>query len=208
MRDRLKGLYAITDEKLTPPKIILDKCKEALDYGVKVLQHRDKNSTDREVEKICIKLQDLCRRYEAIFIINDRPHLAQKIVADGLHIGKDDMPLSETRKIYTQGIIGVSCYGSIDVAKEAEANGATYAAFGAFFPTPTKPDAEIFPMDVLGRAKEHLNLPVCAIGGINASNIDLINRHDPDMFCCVSAIFEGNIRENIKLLNQKIKRGS
>ncbi|MDX1809680.1 MAG: thiamine phosphate synthase [Sulfurospirillaceae bacterium] len=205
MQKKLKGLYAITDEKLTPQNIIVDRCMEALDCGVRIIQHRDKNSTDNEVEKICIELQELCRRYDAVFIINDRPHLAQKIGADGLHIGKDDMPFSETRKIYTEGIIGVSCYGSLDIAKEAQINGAAYVAFGAFFPTPTKPDSGVFPMDVLGKAKKSLNLPVCAIGGINSSNIDIIDQHKPDMLCCVSAIFDGNIKENIRLLNQKIK---
>ncbi|WP_331774424.1 thiamine phosphate synthase [Sulfurospirillum sp. 1612] len=207
MPKRLKGLYAITDERLTPENTIIDQCHEALDCGIKILQYRDKTHKDEEIEQTCATLQALCQRYEAAFIINDRPYLAQKINADGLHVGKDDMSLSKTRQIFTDGMIGVSCYGSLEMAQEAQKMGATYVAFGAFFPTPTKPDAGVFPMEVLSQAKAHLSLPVCAIGGINIQTIQSINHHQPDMLCCVSAIFAGNIKDNIQQLNQKIQRG-
>lgn len=130
----LKGLYIITDEILTPDEQVRAKVKEALNAGASIVQYRNKNKSDTEVETICIDLQQLCRRHGVPFIIDDRPYLAAKIGADGLHIGKDDMSLYDARKIFPNGIIGVSCYGSIKKAKEAQSGGADYVAFGSFFP--------------------------------------------------------------------------
>lgn len=198
----LKGLYAITDEMLTPNGTILDQVETALRAGVKIIQYRNKTDSDDQVEPICIPLQNLCRRYGALFIIDDRPHLAQKIGADGLHIGKDDMPLSEAKGIFRKGIIGVSCYGSIKKALEAQNEGASYAAFGSFFPSPTKPHSGIVSHSVLQKAKEALDIPIVAIGGINAENIAQIAAHAPDMISVVSAVFEGDIEANVKTLHK------
>jgi thiamine-phosphate pyrophosphorylase len=133
MYQKLKGLYAITDEILTPDESVFSQVEEALKAGITLIQYRNKTKTDDEVEALCRDLQTLCRQHNALFIIDDRPYLAEKINADGLHIGKDDMPLAEAKKIFTQGIIGVSCYGSIAKAKEAQDEGADYVAFGSFF---------------------------------------------------------------------------
>lgn len=198
----LKGLYAITDEVLTPHDTIMDQVETALRAGVKIMQYRDKTNSDESVESICIALQNLCREYGALFIIDDRPHLARKIKADGLHIGKDDMPLSAAREIFPHGIIGVSCYGSIKKALEAQNEGADYAAFGSFFPSPTKPRSGIVSHSVLQKAKEALHIPIVAIGGINSGNIAQIASHHPDMISVVSAVFERDIETNVKTLLQ------
>ena len=198
----LRGLYAITDEILTPRETIIDQCEKALRSGVNILQYRDKNSTDEEIESICRDLLELCRSYSVPFVIDDRVMLAQKIGSDGLHVGKDDMNISHARSIYSHGFIGVSCYGSIKKALEAQNEGADYAAFGSFFPSPTKPHSGVVSMSVLDRAKEALSIPVCAIGGINASNIGEIASHQPDMISVVSAVFEGDISTNVSHLIQ------
>lgn len=202
----LKGLYAITDEVLTPHDTIVEQSEAALRAGVSILQYRNKHDTDETAEPICIALQQLCREHNALFIIDDRPHLAQKIKADGLHIGKDDMPLSEARAIFREGIIGVSCYGSIKKALEAQNDGASYAAFGSFFPSPTKPHSGIVSHSVLEKAKAALDIPIVAIGGINADNIAQIASHTPDMISVVSAVFEGDIEHNVKTLLQGMKQ--
>lgn len=200
----LRGLYAITDERLTPHESIMEQVKTALHEGISVLQYRNKTMSDDEVEPICIELQTLCRSYCVPFIIDDRPYLAQKIGADGLHIGKDDMELSQAREIFKSGIIGVSCYGSVRKAFEAQNEGADYVAFGSFFPSPTKPNSAIVTMNVLERAKEVLRIPICAIGGINGMNIGQIRPYHPDMICVISALWEGDIRSNIAQLKQGI----
>lgn len=198
----LKGVYAITDEILTPKETILEQVEKALEGGIALLQFRDKTATDDEIETLTIHLLHLCRLYSVPFVMDDRPYLAQKIGADGLHIGKDDMPLKEARSIFTKGFIGVSCYGSVRKALEAEEEGADYVAFGSFFPSPTKPHSGIVSMSILEKAKETLTIPICAIGGINVTNIHEIAAFKPDMISVVSAIWEGNIHRNIKQLKQ------
>jgi len=198
----LKGLYAITDEILTPNDTILEQVEAALEGGINLLQYRNKTANDEEIETLCIHLHHLCRLHNVPFIIDDRPYLAQKIGAQGLHIGKDDMALSDARAIFTNGFIGVSCYGSIKKALEAQSEGADYVAFGSFFPSPTKPHSGIVSMSVLEKAKEALSIPICAIGGINVTNIHEIAAAHPDMISVVSAIWDGSIQRNIKQLKQ------
>lgn len=201
-KKKLKGLYAITDEILTPKSTILSQVQRALIAGVNIVQFRDKHSKDLDVEGICKELQALCREQGAIFIIDDRAELVAKIGADGLHIGKDDIGLKEAREIVGSGtIIGVSCYGSVKRAKEAEEGGAEYVAFGSFFPSPTKPSSSVIDLEIISKAREAISIPICAIGGINASNIDRLMKYRPDMVSVVSAIFGGeDIEQRVKRL--------
>ena len=198
------SLYAITDEYLTPDESVLEQVKESLEAGIHILQYRNKTKSDEEVKDICIALQKMCSEYKVTFIIDDRPYLAQEIAADGLHIGKDDMLLSEARAIFKDGIIGVSCYGSVSKAKEAQNEGADYVAFGSFFPSPTKPHSGIVSRSVIKKAKEVLNIPVCVIGGISHKNIHEILQEKPDMISLVSAVYEGCVSANVKNLLKEI----
>lgn len=202
MSHNLRGLYVITDEMLTPDDRVVEMVAEAIEAGADIIQYRNKTKSDDEVETVCMALQALCTKTNVPFIIDDRPHLAAKIDADGLHIGKDDMLLASARAIFKEGIIGVSCYGSVRKATEASEEGADYVAFGSFFPSPTKPHSGIVNSGVITKAKEALKLPVCAIGGINVTNIHEIAALGPDMLCVVSAAFEGDITRNIKQLKQ------
>lgn len=205
MSHNLQGLYVITDELLTPDTKVVAMVTEAVAAGADIIQYRNKHDSDDDVETVCAALQSVCRRHGVPFIIDDRPHLAQKIGADGLHIGKDDMPIEEARAIFKSGIIGVSCYGSVRKALEARDAGADYVAFGSFYPSPTKPHSGIVNPSVLLKAKAALQTPICAIGGISITNIHEITALNPDMICVVSAAFEGNITRNIKQLKQGMK---
>lgn len=205
MKQLLKGLYAITDEFLTPTQQIITQCTTALQAGVKILQFRDKNSSDADVEAICITLQQLCEKYGALFVINDRVTLAHKIKAPAVHIGSDDMELHRARTILGKDtLIGVSCYGSLDLAKKAVQQTADYVAFGAVYPTQTKQHAPVIDPQVIQLAKTQLKVPICVIGGITRENIQTIKTYHPDMYAVVSAIFKGDIEQNIHQLNQKI----
>lgn len=190
----LKGLYAITDDVLTPFETIKDQIEIALQNGVRVLQFRDKKSSDSEVLSICSDLKKLCDSYGALFVLDDRIDIARELGA-ALHIGKDDVSLVEARKSF-DGVIGVSCYGDINRAIEAESNGASYVAFGSFFKSQTKPNSEVVSFDVLVEAKQKLQIPICVIGGINISNIDQFNILKPDMISVVNGIFAGDIAKN------------
>jgi len=205
MPNMLKGLYVITDEHLTPDESVIAYVEDALIAGAHIVQYRNKTKSDEEVEEVCRTLQSLCSHYSVPFIIDDRPHLATKIGADGIHIGKDDIPLDEARKIFPKGIIGVSCYGSIRKAKEAETEGADYVAFGSFFASPTKPHSGIISMNVIHKAKEAVNIPICAIGGISQNNIGEIASTNVDMISVVSAAFQGNTQDNVSNLIKGMK---
>ena len=205
MSQKLNGLYAITDELLTPDNTVYEQVKSALGAGIGIIQYRNKTAPDSEVEAVCKSLQLLCRDHGALFIIDDRAELARRIGADGLHIGKDDMPLAEARRAFPEGIIGVSCYGSIRKAREAQEEGADYVAFGSFFPSPTKPHSGIIPLKVLDKAREELDIPVCAIGGIDITNIHEVASRKPHMISTVSAVFKGDIAQNAAHLIQGMK---
>jgi thiamine-phosphate pyrophosphorylase len=206
MSNLLRGLYAITDEHLTPDEVVVERAEEALKRGVSILQYRNKKDKDEDIEAITRELLALCRRYSVPFLIDDRPHLAHKIGADGIHIGKDDMSLKEARAIFPKGIIGVSCYGSVRKAKEAQEEGADYVAFGSFFPSPTKPHSGVISLDVLAKAKEALTIPICAIGGISTQNIATVAKSQVEMIALVSAVFDGDIERNMKNLLEGAKR--
>ncbi len=205
MQRSLNGLYVITDEYLTPDETVHSYVEDALIAGASIVQYRNKTKSDEEVEEVCRILQSLCRSHNVPFIIDDRPHLAAKIGADGLHIGKDDMSIEEARKIFSKGIIGVSCYGSIRKAREAQQEGADYVAFGSFFASPTKPHSGVISLNVLHKAKEAVDIPICAIGGISQTNIGQIAATQTDMISVVSAAFKGNTKENVSNLIKGMK---
>ena len=207
-RHLLKGLYVLTDASLTPKQTILSQIERVLSSGVSVIQYRDKYASDEEAKLTCKALQDLCTRYNALFIIDDRLALAKAIGADGLHVGEDDVSFEEARAVLGKDkIIGVSCYGDIQRALTYEALGADYVAFGSFFPSPTKPHSKVVPLDVLEEAKKALHLPICAIGGINLSNIGDIARYGIAMVSLISAVYENDaIEENIQNLHDALKQ--
>ncbi len=188
----LQGLYAITDEALTPDETVVDQSREALESGAKILQYRNKSAANHEIEGICNELQELCRQYEALFVLNDRVELAEKLSLQGLHVGAKDGTVEAARAaLGSDGVLGVSCYGSLELARRAIEQGADYVAFGAFFPTPTKPEADVINWDILEQAKTSLNKPVCVIGGINKATISQIKPYEPHLYACVSAVFQG-----------------
>jgi len=205
-KELLKGLYVLTDATLTPTETMLEQVERVLKSGVSVIQYRDKYASDEEAEKQCIRLQALCDYYEAVFIIDDRLEIAHRINADGLHVGEDDVSYEEARALLGDDkIIGVSCYGDIERAKKYASLGADYVAFGSFFPSPTKPLAKVVEPDVLKVAKDQLNVPICAIGGITEENIALLSRYDIAMYSLISAVYkEDAIEDNLEKLQAKI----
>ena len=197
---KLRGLYAITDSKLTPYGEIERYVSEAIRGGVSILQLRDKEASDEELYGVAVKLKRLCEANDVTFIIDDRVLLAKAVDADGIHIGIEDIEVYRAREIIGDGkIIGVSCYGDLERAKNVIKDGADYVAFGSFFPSPTKPHAKVVDKSVLTEAKS-LGVPVCAIGGITVDNGGELVLAGADMLSVISALWGGDIYENsIKL---------
>lgn len=185
----LKGLYVITDEHLTPGAHLIKAVTNALDGGARWVQYRDKTEDHKRRLKEAWALRELCCKYNAGFIINDDLELAIKCGADGLHIGADDIPLSEARaQLGPSAIIGASCYNRIELANIAARDGANYLAFGSIYPSPTKPDAPHAKLQLLRKARKQ-HLPICAIGGINLNNAAPVIASGADLIAVVSAVF-------------------
>ena len=154
------------------------------------MQYRDKRELPALRRKLAAEMVDLCREYGAISIINDDVELALEVGAHGVHIGQDDAALSVARERLGQGaIIGVSCYNRLDLALEAQQHGADYVAFGAFFPSNTKPDALKADVELLSAAKAQLHVPICAIGGITSDHAAPLIEAGADMLAVISAVF-------------------
>ncbi len=192
---KLQGLYAITDSVLTPLESILDKTREAISGGARVIQFREKTKSDEELLDAALKLCTLCREMGAVFIVNDRVELARMVNAHGVHIGKDDADIASARRMLPGGIIGVSCYNSLDLAVKMEREGADYVAFGSLFSSVTKPEAVRADLDLIREAKQRLTIPVCAIGGITPENAGHVIEAGADMVAVISALWKaGDIR--------------
>jgi len=190
MIKKLKGLYAITDETLMPDKFFLSMAETALASGVSILQYRDKSTDTLKRLNQASALKKLCDKNEATFIINDDINLAKEVDADGIHIGKNDHSIKDTRlQLGSNKIIGVSCYNQISMARDAIKNGADYIAFGSFFSSPIKPDAPQASSDLISSIKQQYNIPVCCIGGITIENHQPLLKASADMLAVISDIF-------------------
>ncbi len=197
---KLHGLYAITDIDLTPYDYIERYVVKAVMGGAKIVQLRDKTTSDDELYTVAKKIKKICKKTNTTFIINDRAVLAKAVDADGVHIGTDDASFETARAILgCKKIIGVSCYGDMELAKSAVQKGVDYVAFGAFFSSTTKPSAKTINVDILGKAKS-LGVPVCAIGGIEPSNATVLADNGADMLAVISSLWSGNISRNAENL--------
>lgn len=203
-KDKLKGLYAITDENLIAEEAFSEAIESALLGGARIIQYRDKSANQKKRLHQATVLRALCTQYQATCIINDDIDLAKTVNADGIHLGKDDTELSYARQVLGEGaIIGISCYNDIDLAIEAEQNSADYVAFGTMFSSPTKPDAVCATPEMISRAKQKLSIPVCAIGGITGENIQLLIQHQADMAAVISNLFSADdIKHTANSLSQ------
>ncbi len=189
MSSRLRGLYAITDSTLSPHGQLLVAAEQAIHGGARIIQYRDKSDQPSRRRQEAEALLTLCRQHGVTFIINDDVALAAAIGADGIHLGRGDGTVKETRQQLRDGIIGLSCYNEWALAEAAARDGADYIAFGAFFPSATKPAAVHATPELLLRSRHELNLPVVAIGGITPENgADLIAA-GADMLAVVQGVF-------------------
>ena len=181
-----RGLYAITDG---PRPDLLAAVKAALRGGVALLQYRDKTADSARRAFEARALRELCARFEIPFIVNDDVELALAAGADGVHLGEDDGDIAAARaRLGAGAIIGVSCYDSPARARHLAAAGADYLAFGAFFPSPTKPNARRATPEMLREAKP-LGLPLVAIGGITPDNAPPLVDAGADFLAVISGVF-------------------
>ncbi|MBA53805.1 MAG: thiamine phosphate synthase [Pseudomonadales bacterium] len=187
----LRGLYAITDPALTPPHTLLYQVQSALRGGARVIQYRDKVSPAPLRLQMAQQLRDLTRTLGALLIINDDVALCLECDADGVHLGQDDTPVREARQqLGRNKIIGATCHGSEELARQAMDQGANYLAFGRFFPSRTKPDAKPADLESLRRFIGECPLPTVAIGGITLNNAGPLIEAGFSMLAVINDLFD------------------
>ena len=187
---RIAGLYAVTPDTEDTARLAR-AVDAALEGGARIVQYRNKIASPTLKLEQARVLKTLCARHGALFIVNDDVALAREIDADGAHVGREDPALATARETLGAGkVIGVSCYRSIELAREAQAAGADYVAFGGFYPSRVKPGAVRAPIELLTEARGALSVPIVAIGGITAENGGALVRAGADALAVISALFD------------------
>lgn len=182
-------LYAVTDSRWLQGRTLEEVVEEALQGGVTCLQLREKGRSCEELLPTARRLKEICQQYQVPFIIDDNLPLALACGADGLHIGQQDMPAPEARKLLGPGkILGVSAQ-TVEQALAAEKDGADYLGVGAVFPTGTKEDAKHVTAADLQAITAAVRIPVVAIGGISEGNLPALQGTGIAGAALVSAIF-------------------
>lgn len=190
MNPRLHGLYAIADTHYLEAARLAPAVEAAIAGGARVIQYRDKRHDAASRVRQAHDLAAICRRHGVLFLVNDDVVLAEAAGADGVHLGRGDMPLAAARRrLGPEKIIGVSCYNELECALAAERIGADYVAFGSFFPSRTKPQAVRATPDLLRAAKQRLHIPVVAIGGITPENGAALIEAGADMLAVIEGVF-------------------
>lgn len=194
------GLYAVTRTHYNAMEEIVSAVDAAIKGGAGVVQYRDKS------EKRCIaaarQVLEKCHASAIPLIINDDIALVKAIGADGVHLGKDDTDINQAKaQLGNDAIIGVSCYNSIYRAEKAQSEGATYIAYGRFFPSRSKPNAPATGLEVL--TESNLDIPIVAIGGITVQNGKQLLDAGADLLAVIDGIFgQENIQQAAEQLHK------
>lgn len=184
-----RGLYAITPD-ISDTASLLDTTDRILQAGAVMLQYRNKTASPALRLEQARALGTLCRNAACPLIINDDIELARNVQAAGVHLGQDDDPVEQARAVLgPDSIIGVTCHASIELADTATAQGASYVAFGRFFPSNTKPDAPPADSGILALARLRLDIPLVAIGGVTADNAAHLIEAGADLLAVGHGVF-------------------
>jgi thiamine-phosphate diphosphorylase len=196
-------LYAITDEGCLKGRDLFEQAELALQGGVTCLQLRDKNMDTDTLAETASELLKICRRYGVPLIVNDNYSAALKSGADGVHVGIDDAPVAEIRRIAGKDFIIGATAKTVEQAVRAEKAGADYIGVGAVFPSPTKKNAIRITPSQLREIASSVEIPAVAIGGITADNAGEIKGCGQCGIAVVSAVFAA---DDVKSAAEKLRR--
>jgi len=185
----LKGLYLVTPDWDDTRKL-LEITELALKGGVSLLQYRHKTADAAQRQEQAECLLALARSYNVPFIINDYVELCLSLDADGIHVGGTDTAVAEVRKqIGPDKILGSSCYGSLELAHAAQTAGASYVAFGGFYPSKVKKYPVTTPATIVTDWKQQGTVPSVVIGGMTRDNSEPLVANGADMVAAISSIY-------------------
>lgn len=203
------GLYFITDSKLTK-RTVIDDVKAAVKGGVKIIQYREKEAPAKQIIEYAQKINQICKKNHVLFLVNDRIDVALAIGADGIHIGKEDVPYQYARKLLGKGkLIGMSAH-SVKDALQNQQLGADYTSIGPIYLTTTKKDAKLsIGLSPISQLKTKLRIPFVAIGGINESNIDGVLEAGARNIAIISGIAtKTNVESSVRMFVNKIRNNN
>lgn len=199
-------LYAVTDRKWTGEKTLYQQVEEALNGGATLIQLREKDMSQEEFLKEAREMTALCHSYGTALIINDNVEVALKSGADGVHVGIEDTPVKEIRKMVPGDFIIGATAKTTEQAQRAEQEGADYIGVGAVFPSPTKKNAIRITLEQLKKISGSVRIPVVAIGGITYENADTLRGGGMAGMAVVSAVFgAADIKKETARLKKKIQ---
>lgn len=178
------------------PLTCVEMVRIALDSGIRWVQYRDKEQSRLSLYRNALLLRRITRQYNACFIINDHADIARAVSADGVHLGQDDLPVREARRIMGRGrIIGISTH-SVEEAQTAERDGADYIGYGPIYHTTTKNAGMPRGADSIAEIRKHVRIPVVAIGGITAERLPELFSSGVMAVAVASGILKGHLPEN------------
>ncbi|RJX31507.1 MAG: thiamine phosphate synthase [Oxalobacter sp.] len=186
----MKGLYIVTPDWDDTAKLV-DVTEKALKGGATIVQYRHKTASPELRREQAKALQAVCKQYKVPFIINDHVDLAMELDADGVHVGESDEAIGKVRAIVGPNkIVGASCYGDMELVRKAHKAGASYIAFGGFYPSRIKKYPVTTELDIVKQMKQEIpKLPSCAIGGIDHENAVPLVERGIDMICVISSVY-------------------
>lgn len=210
MRNKIEiplGIYGITGENFANGKTNIECVEAMIKGGIKIIQYREKNKSMGKKLEEAKAIREICRKNNVLFIVNDNIDIALLVDADGVHVGQDDLPPNEVRKLIGDNkIIGLSTHSPEQGKKAFENPDVDYIGVGPIFPTTTKDTAPVG-IEYLDYVVKNLDIPFVAIGGIKEHNIDKIIDHGAKRICLVSDIVGApNIEEKVKFLRNKLEK--
>ena len=184
----MRGLYLVTPNWDDTDRL-LDVTEQALRAGAALVQYRHKDAGPELRREQASALLALCRRHGRPLIINDHVLLCTELDADGVHVGGTDAPLAAVRGVVgPDKIVGASCYGDLELARQAQGAGASYVAFGGFYPSTVKKYAVTTRPDIVLEAKATLSVPVVVIGGMTTENARPLVARGADMVAAITSV--------------------
>jgi thiamine-phosphate pyrophosphorylase len=205
-RRPIGGLYVIVDPEHCRGRDPLIVASQALDGGAAMIQWRDKIRDKGDQLPVVLALRDLCARYLAYFIVNDHVDLALASGADGVHLGQHDLSVDAVRKLVSADFLVGCSTNSADEARQAERDGADYVAVGSVFPTASKANIRLASPATVREVSDAVAVPVVAIGGITAQNLDEVINAGARGAAVIGAVCEADdIRGAARTLSKRFE---
>ena len=189
MKNTMRGLYLVTPN-WNDTERLLASTEAALRGGAALVQYRHKEADAALRREQAEALLALCRRYGRPLVVNDHLDLCMRLDADGVHLGGTDLGIGQARRLLgSEKIVGASCYGQMALARAAQLAGASYAAFGGFYPSQVKKYDFVTDPALLDQARAELALPIVVIGGMTAANAAPLVARGASMVAAITSVY-------------------